>query len=519
MSALFSGLFLKNSWSKSVIKVTRERFLVKLGTAEHIDVTFNVRNCGDAALHNVILEVAADDFFCKAVTPGVGTVEEPLAPYSGFAKITIRIPILAPKHRRSEQVPSTLNVTIKANLLPSNKQQTLSLDSFELFFQEFNDSFQDLVPERIIRRQGYETVGKPNILVFGWIGAGKTSFLNDTLTLLDPSERQEVNTNGGGYVSHGANHGTTELVMNSLVTGSGKDYKLNIWDTWGLTSGNYQSDELAKICRGFLPEKGWGHKFIHRAHDKTIDAIASTRPQREIQAVILIIPAAIVKLPEEVDKMRDQLRHFSEAKLNPMIVVSQLDVQIPGLREAYTSRDPRGIAALQTKVNAYLDETHRVLGQAPNRIFWKLNYTMEKTRKFEIDRQTYRVWEMALKVAKEVIERETREIDGVGLAPPIPVPSTLVAGRYQPPTLTESGVTGGGGVGGDVSDAHATTDPQLGAPEYKEGVCFVCKSRPATQVLEPCGHWCLCDGDAHDFHPEEVIEKCPVCETVITGFA
>jgi len=63
---------------------------------------------------------------------------------------------------------------------------------------------------------------------------------------------------------------------------------------------------------------------------------------------------------------------------------------------------------------------------------------------------------------------------------------------------------------------YAECSSSLAAHEHNadRNLCVVCMDAPATHVLIPCGHKCVCESDAHGFVAHE--KACPLCRAQTT---
>ena len=66
-----------------------------------------------------------------------------------------------------------------------------------------------------------------------------------------------------------------------------------------------------------------------------------------------------------------------------------------------------------------------------------------------------------------------------------------------------------------IQDAYAAEVAAQAAREHDEqNLCVVCLERPAEFALLPCGHECVCGGDAAAVFR---LGACPVCRTPVTS--
>jgi len=124
-----------------------------------------------------------------------------------------------------------------------------------------------------------------NILVFGWAGSTKSSFVNSVFTLLHDSDILQPAIVGGGM-----DHTTKELTKYQLKHGD-TELKVSFWDTWGLTFQTYKGDEIRGIVNGVLPED-WKMKDLIINKQEEIRQSEESKNLREIHAILFFFPTS-----------------------------------------------------------------------------------------------------------------------------------------------------------------------------------------------------------------------------------
>eukprot|EP01118_Nematostelium_gracile_P007116 TRINITY_DN2300_c0_g1_i4.p1 TRINITY_DN2300_c0_g1~~TRINITY_DN2300_c0_g1_i4.p1 ORF type:complete len:746 (+),score=168.89 TRINITY_DN2300_c0_g1_i4:204-2240(+) len=218
-----------------------------------------------------------------------------------------------------------------------------------------------------------------NILVWGKMGSGKSSLINDIIGIFQTeSEKVAVATvlNAASHVTTTFTKfpvrgylqkkgGTEEIIASSL--------NLNIWDSWGLTEDNYKPSLITSIVEGKLKE------------NTEMDTTIETEPadhQRRIHAVILPIPIGAGQETALLRRLHELLIIFLRLKLRPIIVCTMC-----------SQMDPESVTA---NYEAIVKE----LGVQEDMVILHDNYTKE-ARNIRQDLRIRAILEKAYKLAKE----------------------------------------------------------------------------------------------------------------------
>jgi len=230
-----------------------------------------------------------------------------------------------------------------------------------------------------------DTDGSLNILVFGIMGAGKSSWIQTILTMLS-TERgnviQHATTVGGA-----ASHGTTTLRSHELP-----GLNCTLWDTWGLSDSNYQTCELSAIVQGILPSK-WEMSAVFKDHEEPILAGLRTRKFRRAHAVLFFIPFGALSDPEEQASTRNQFHKLVALHLNPIVVLARVDELNPRVRE-----DP---FESHLDIQRARKKASDMFGIPLSRVQLAVPYFSETTRVFDLERLAYKVLELSMQAAAD----------------------------------------------------------------------------------------------------------------------
>eukprot|EP01118_Nematostelium_gracile_P007113 TRINITY_DN2300_c0_g1_i1.p1 TRINITY_DN2300_c0_g1~~TRINITY_DN2300_c0_g1_i1.p1 ORF type:complete len:566 (+),score=123.86 TRINITY_DN2300_c0_g1_i1:204-1700(+) len=216
-----------------------------------------------------------------------------------------------------------------------------------------------------------------NILVWGKMGSGKSSLINDIIGIFDTTYEKVTLASVLNAASHVTTRFTKFRISDYLRTKGETERKiasslnLNIWDTWGLTNDNYKAPLIKSIVDGKLKENT-EMEHITEAAD----------PQRRIHAVILPIPIGAGLETALLTQLHELLKIFTDLKIRPVIVCtmcSQMD------RESVTAN-----------YKAIVKE----LGVQEDMVILHDNYTKE-ARNIRQDLRIRAILEKAYKLAKE----------------------------------------------------------------------------------------------------------------------
>jgi len=192
------------------------------------------------------------------------------------------------------------------------------------------------------------------------------------------SDRDRINI-GGVRTCSTSSHGTLELRAYPLQQSpfedeGGREGAVLVWDTRGFTPSTYTREELARILRGEYPEKNWDPVGRDAGREDEVRmAGRRTRRLREQQACVVVLPEGLLQSSVEIEQLRKQLVLVQRAGMNPLVLLTHVDLAYPSLRH-----DPsgRGVSDLQETKR----EAARQLGVEVNRVLHMVPYKDEETR-------------------------------------------------------------------------------------------------------------------------------------------
>jgi len=235
--------------------------------------------------------------------------------------------------------------------------------------------------------QDPKTVIPYNILVYGKISSGKSSFISSCYWLFQDEPPYQVPTSG---TSH---HVTTKL-HKYLLTGT----HINMWDTWGVTTENYQNNELTDLLEGVL-DSGWEMTEKKEGNKSSlIEQNQATRHLRRIHAIIIVIPA--IAFLEEGDpaqleylaKLRADILNVGRLGYSPILVLNKIDECMQDKGDIYEVNHPI--------FEEYRKKAMKTFGLQKAQVFCQINNVREEKPMFSLGGMTLAILSRAVDAAR-----------------------------------------------------------------------------------------------------------------------
>ena len=228
-----------------------------------------------------------------------------------------------------------------------------------------------------------------NVLLFGQAGAGKSSFYNSILRML------QSQNDGFAGVNVEPTLGGQEHVTVTLKRLKCGELPLALWDTYGLAHDTWQGNELEMLMNGTLP-KSW-HKDANISMVKA-DAIAE--PKHRPHAVLIFVTAAELGDRESafLQNFKKQVVNIVRQGINPLVVVTKLDLSESCLAENW--------ACAPTYKEQVIKAAHAALGVPQGNIYPVVNYVDFERKNLEIDRTLHVIIHRALSMAQQGLQQE-----------------------------------------------------------------------------------------------------------------
>jgi hypothetical protein len=144
-----------------------------------------------------------------------------------------------------------------------------------------------------------------NILAWGSMSSGKSSFINGIINLFRGRQQLQENLTTyrsdkhvtKNYSKHSiADYLDNEVEVEHLIS---QKLKLNLWDPWGITDQNYKLVSVQHFIEGRIAE--------HTNMEKEEVGLVPPNPAHRIHAVIIIIPIGVGQDSEMLDLLRKHI--------------------------------------------------------------------------------------------------------------------------------------------------------------------------------------------------------------------
>lgn len=232
-----------------------------------------------------------------------------------------------------------------------------------------------------------------NILLFGFAGSGKSSFLASITSTLSPGN--DV-LQGVCPIGSTSEHGTTTLRKYPMP-----GLNVNLWDTWGLTPDTYNGGELTAIVQGLLPGN-WEMGEVLCGKTDVLTRARASAAKRRMHAVLVFLPCASMQDDTEMASLRVLLNDVKKAGLSPIFLLARSDEQVKQENQAKFRSNPNasGFPELEAMKKLAVSKINVPMA----RVHYSVPYTAELKKTFEIDRLLFKTFELALKSADSFME-------------------------------------------------------------------------------------------------------------------
>jgi len=219
-----------------------------------------------------------------------------------------------------------------------------------------------------------------NLLEFGVMGAGKSSFINTVDTCLSSTIQDTVVVGGS------QNHVTISLQKVEFSPRVG--IRFNIWDTWGVHGGNYEGNNMLNyfldglIPENFLMEKAFDPKFVA----ETIKNNSDAADRRRIHAVLVFVKVDTDQNAEDVKLIQKYIGNCTAKGHNVLLVVTGVHVIPKALH------------------NTKMTEMSQTFGIPKSRAVLVETYFEEMKKSFVKDKAALYILERSLNIGNNYLE-------------------------------------------------------------------------------------------------------------------
>jgi len=221
-----------------------------------------------------------------------------------------------------------------------------------------------------------------NILTCGFMGSGKSSFINTCVTMMSEGGDIIHKLKVGGDSDH-----NTDAYSGLVLDGT----NMRLFDSWGMDGKNYRAGELELIVDGLMPTQGVVMTDDMKIFCQMAVKQHASRGKRLPHAVLFFVAFALLDDAQQMESLSEQLKKIKSRGHNPLVVVARLDEAVPRLRESPCETFP--------EVEQYRLKASRALGVPLNLVRYSVPYTVETERRFEIERLCYGILYDALSLA------------------------------------------------------------------------------------------------------------------------
>jgi len=235
------------------------------------------------------------------------------------------------RHIIRKEIPSMDRQTLEFELHPSAESSLQTLPEFitvnivdnhgldlPVEYDRIRLPLEYFVGDLVRMKPADRRVRAFNTLVFGVIGAGKSSWINSIVTALSHQVENQLASVGGT-----SGHVTTQLVRYRLYNiPDVPEVPLNLWDSWGVTLSNYDEEFIGALLKGDVPS-GFKIASTYSPRDNTVNNATDYPLSREMHAVVIVVPQAITEDSDMLQKMQKVVQQMIE--YNPVIVVTHMD--------------------------------------------------------------------------------------------------------------------------------------------------------------------------------------------------
>jgi uncharacterized protein YegL len=159
-----------------------------------------------------------------------------------------------------------------------------------------------------------------NILLWGWIGAGKTRFIDGIANLFRGSEKLLFKLVVARSDSHVTSAYTKHSVAKLLDKDSAVDQaiarrlRLNLWDAWGVSGDNYKELRLEYFLEGRVPD---GFQMVDQLPSS--DAAVF---DRRIHAVIFVVSVHSAQAAKDLELLNKHVQIIIKRGIKPVFVIN-----------------------------------------------------------------------------------------------------------------------------------------------------------------------------------------------------
>ena len=217
------------------------------------------------------------------------------------------------------------------------------------------------------------SLSPPNILIFGPVGAGKSSFIRALLEVV------ACDSEAGGFVTTGKGEGSVTKTLNAYAVRTSQGaHVCTLWDAAGIEGGKsstlYKDGVMAQLLKGHFPE---GTALTGKLDDRTAGYRPTPTEGQRIHGVVMCIAAADVSDDSSAGAIAEFNSIVRDRNIPHLLVITKADEHDPDLLDGgVCGDDQRGdddVAPIQPKVP--LDMRHIYRSDAIRKLLEKADTT------------------------------------------------------------------------------------------------------------------------------------------------
>jgi len=225
-----------------------------------------------------------------------------------------------------------------------------------------------------------------NILLFGRIGAGKSSFAST----VHRAGTGQFNPNFA-YVDFSYKSCTKELNKLELFNCS----PIRLWDTFGIDDTNYEDHVLENILDGRVKDLFKPGDVIPKKEVKLGDCV---------HTVIIVFDVQMFADEEDVEKIRKKVNKIKEKKHYPILIITKLDTLKGKTGPSISCRSMYQIK----NSDDIIARAHQVFRIDKNNIFFMINYRGEEPQDLYKELVSLRILQKGTERAKQFITQRKK---------------------------------------------------------------------------------------------------------------
>ena len=377
----------------SDIEIKINKSTKKLGEKDVFTVT--LKNKGEEVIPEQEILFRQNEYYRHALA-----VMSKVAPYKEVS-VELEVDVKKPGTRQITDLCRSFDIHFeKINRTITTETKIGKIKFFLSFVLNFlptaanyNQGLGDYCPQTLLSRAGKDPneIKHYNILLFGVAGAGKSSFINTLLTMLQNEDKLALARSA--VTGH-----ATQRITRYDVKAVYPYLHFNLWDTWGLDENNYDAYLVGLLTKGKLPPNWTMNTDLEKHADKFDKLLKKETPLTQMHAVIFFVPQeSLTDLDtHKMARVRQVFEYIRQEGYNPLVLLSKVDEIRPELHD-HPQHSFKEIEKLSHTAATFFDiDLHRVR--------YTVNYLYESSRKWEIEALAYQNLTAALEMCESFVE-------------------------------------------------------------------------------------------------------------------